>query len=209
MRRTHVPKTEETRDMTKTIAMSPFARGRHIKASRFSYFAGSEAEIIRRTLESLGTDKDKQGYKPGVREVSVLPAGFFSGTVLLKGGEKLVGAYKPRREGEAPRKQVGVVGGEKAPAKAVTIILYSHETLAENDEHSCDADFEIVSINATSVEGDEPMTVGTLLANHFHVEGSNDGGTSTGMTDSELVAALQVSFEYWKDKANVAEEPEC
>lgn len=184
-----------------TIAFSDFVR-RQTKDSPFSYTELDDATVISRTLANLGAAKP--GYKDGVLLVSVEARGFFSATCVLKEGDKLAGSYCARRPGEQPRKQVGVVGGQKAPAKAVQIVLYSHAVLAEDQDAHTDADWEIVSINATVVPGDEPMTVGTLLANHFHVEGSNDGGTSTGMTDSELVEALRVSYFYGRDKANVA-----
>ena len=54
-----------------------------------------------------------------------------------------------------------------------------------------------MSINARTCEDEEPITVGTLMANHFHI----DGGTATGMTPEEFVAALRKSYLYWKDKA--------
>ena len=189
---------------TQTFAYSAFVR-RQTKYSRFSYFDGEEAEVLRRTREAFIAGNTTLGYRNGVLLVSVDPAGFYSSTVQLRPRDKLMGTYEPRRLGEAPRKQVGVVGGVKLPAKAVQIILYHHSVLAEDQDASTDADWEIVSVNATPTEAQEPMTVGTLLANHFHVDGSNDGGTTTHMTDSELVVALRVSYEYWRDKATVAE----
>jgi len=184
-----------------TFAFSNFVR-RQTKDSPFSYTVLPDEEVLRLLAESFA--KAKPGYRDGVCLVPVEPEGFFSGTVLLKEGDKLAGSYVARRPGETPRKQIGVVGGTKLPAKAVEIVLYSHAVLEEDKDANTGADWEIVSINATTCTGKEPMPVGTLLANHFHVHGSNDGGTNTGMTDAELVAALKVSFEYWRDKANVA-----
>jgi len=225
-----------------TIAFSDFVR-RQTKDSPYSYTELDDATVIARTLANFGAAEP--GYRDGVCLVSIEARGFFSATVTLKEGDLFVGSYKARRPGETPRRQVGVVGGQKMPAKAVQIVLYRADVLAEDGDQTpmptecpmcsgretvavigasfessgrnrcpeCNgkgtvsahfADWEIVSINATPTGESEPMTVGTLLANHFHVEGSNDGGTSTGMTDAELVAALRVSHEYWKDKAKVA-----
>lgn len=184
-----------------TIVLSPFARGRHQPRSRYSHFEFEEEELLRRVQQSFPYRVD--GYRDGVLEVPVDPSGFFSATVTLQEGDKLVGTYQPRQPGELPRKHVGVLGGTKTPARSVVIILYRHDVLAENNEHSCDAEWEIISINASATDEPEPMTVGTLLANHFHEEGSNDGGTSTHMTDAELVAALKKSFLFWRNKATI------
>lgn len=215
-----------------TVAISNFVR-RQTAKSRFSYFAGSDEDLVQRVQANFA--KAAQGYRAGVLLVPVEPEGFFSGTVRLQPGDKLAGTYEARQPGEQPRKAVGVVGGEKLPAKQVKIVLYSRETLAEGNENtpgSCPtcgnpdypdvsnyptryadctvcggsglADWEIISLNATSTDEDEPMPVGTLLHNHFHVAGSNDGGTSTGMSDADFIAALRRSFEYWRDKATVA-----
>ena len=215
------------------IALSDFVR-RQTAGSRFSHFAGTDAELLRRVEENFS--KAKPGYRDGVLLVPVDPDGFFTSTVLLREGDKFEGVYEPRQKGEAPRKHITVIGGKKAPAIRVEIVLYRKDVLAEGKENtmvcpncegagvldtpgteyifghpvSCNcsafekvpiAEWEIISNNAPPTEEPEPMSVGTLLANHFHVEGSNDGGTSTGMSDAELVAALRKSFTYWRDKA--------
>jgi len=36
----------------------------------------------------------------------------------------------------------------------------------------------------------------TLMHNHF----GSDGGTDTKMSDSDFAAAMEVSFNYWKNK---------
>lgn len=187
------------------VALSAFARTRHRPDQPFSHFAISEEELLARVGARLS--QAKPGYREGVVLVPVDPAGFYTSTVALKEGDVLRGSYKPRRAGEAPRKQVGVVGGQKMPAAAVDVVLYRRDVLLEDEDANSltGADWEIVSINARPTLEEEPMTVGTLLANHFHVQGSDDGGTSTGMTADELVEALRVSYAYWRDKARVAE----
>jgi hypothetical protein len=132
--------------------------------------------------------------------VPIPPSDFFSSTVLLKDGDKLVGEYKARKAGEEPRKSTFVVGGQKMPAKRVDVVLYAHHVLAENKENDTDADFEIVSINASPDEIEQPIPTGALIANHFGLS----GGTSTQMTDGEFVALLRKSVLYWKDKAQAA-----
>ncbi len=190
------------------IILSDFAR-RQTPESRFSHYTCSESDLVARV--EAGFSQAAQGYRDGVLVVPLTDvSGFYSSTVSLKGGERFTGVYAPRKPGEPPRKQIGVVGGQKIPAARVDVILYASWVLAENNENTpvpsgVRVDYEIVSINAAPTLEPEPMTVGTLLANHFHVDGSNDGGTSTGMTDSQLVEALRVSYNYWKDRAMVAD----
>jgi hypothetical protein len=149
----------------------------------------------------------KPGYRNGVVLVPVpttykeQPA-FYSNIVQLKEGDVLAGEFKPRHPGEKPRKSTYVVGGQKMPAKSVEIVLYHKDVLAEGNERSSDADWEIISINASPFEeGMEiPMSPGTLMSNHFQLS----GGTATHMTDSDFVNALRKSVLFWKDKANAA-----
>lgn len=180
-----------------SFAISNFVR-RQTKESEFSYFEGSDDELLDRVTEAYGNHKE--GYRDGVILVSVNPAGFYSGVVQLREGDKLVGEYKARREGELAAKTVHVEGGEKMPAMTVDVVLYRHDVLAENNEHSCEADWEIISINASATEGEVPLTVGALCRNFF----CEAGGTDTQMTAEEFVRALKVSREYWRDKALIA-----
>lgn len=180
-----------------SFVISDFVR-RQTKDSEFSYFDGSDDELLDLVTEAYGNYKE--GYRDGIVLVPVDPANFYSAVVALKPGDKLVGEYKARREGEKCTKTVHVVGGEKMPAKAVDIILYRHDVLAENNEHSSNADWEIISINASATEGEVPLTVGALTRNFF----CEPGGTDTKMTAEEFVEALKVSREYWRDKAMIA-----
>jgi hypothetical protein len=88
------------------------------------------------------------------------------------------------------------------PAVRVDIVLYRHDVLAENKENETDAEWEIVSVNASPTLEETPISTGTLIANHLQLS----GGTSTNMTDSEFVTLLRKSVEFWGDKANVAPE---
>lgn len=184
-----------------SIVMSKFAKGRHTPEQPFSHFNGTDEQIVQLVRDNIPYSRD--GYREGVMIVPVSPEGFFTSTVKLEEGARLIGEFKPRRQGEAPRKSIGVMGGKKLPAEAVDIILYSKEVLVEDGESS-GADWEIVSINAKPAIEEEPMHPSTLMANHFHVNGSNDGGTSTNMSPAEFEAALKTSYEYWKDKAMMA-----
>ena len=168
--------------------------------SEFSHFDGYWGDLEAMVL--FHWDQRKPGYREGVVLVPVPADHFFTSIVQLKAGDKLVGEYEARQEGEEPRKSMGVVGGKKMPAKSVEIVCYAAHVLDEDNERSTDADWEIISVNASPFEAgvEVPMPVGTLLANHFHLS----GGTKTNMTPEQLVDALRKSLLFWKDKARVA-----
>ena len=96
--------------MPPLVKCSEFVK-RQTADSEFSHFDGSWEE-----LEQLVKDwwlSNKSGYRDDVLLVSVPPEGFHTNIVQLKPGDKLAGEYKSRREGEEPRKGLGVVGGKK------------------------------------------------------------------------------------------------
>jgi hypothetical protein len=190
----------EAKIMNETVGFNSFVR-RQTKWSSFSHWEVTDEEVLARIQSNW--ERRKPGYREGVVLVPVDPEGFFSSIVILKDGDKLAGVYEPRVPGEKPRKRTFVPGGQKTPAQSVDIVLYSKAALAE-DGDAPEFDWNIISVNAgITQDGNMPMTAGTLMANHFHQKGSNDGGTSTGMTNDEFVEALRLSFEFWGDKANV------
>ena len=176
------------------IHINKFVR-RQTAASAFSHWTISDDELLARI--HAGMPSAKPGYRDGVILVPVDPNGFFSGLVRLKEGDKLIGEFKARRPGEEPRKQTYAMNAEKIPAKSVYIVLYNHAVLAEGKENETDADYEIVSVNASPEVEETPITSSTLIANHYNLS----GGTSTKMSDAEFVVALGKSIEFWKDKA--------
>lgn len=185
--------------MSKTITQIPavefnaFVR-RQTADSPFSHWTISDAELIQRVNDALQEGQQKPGYRDGVILVPINSDGFFSSVITLQNGDKLHGEYKSRREGEMPRLSIYATGN-KMPAKSVDVVLYTHEVLGA--DASTEATWEIVSVNASPEEGEAPIQPNTLMHNHF----GSDGGTATNMTNDEFVAALKVSFEYWKDKA--------
>ncbi len=183
----------------KLIAVSNFVK-RQTPNSEFSYFDGGWVELEQLVTEAFKAGKVKRGYREGVVLVEVEPERFYTSVVELKEGDKFRGEYKPRQAGEEPRKSVYVVKSQgKQPAKVVDVVLYRQDVLAENNENSCDAEWEIISINARPTTEEMPMSVDTLLANHFGAS----GGTATKMTNDEFVAALKRSWKYWKNKAQM------
>jgi len=169
---------------------------RHTPESRFTHWTLTEAEVLDRVQKNWNARRPS--YRDGVLEVPVEPEGFFSPVVFLQPGDRLKGVYESRKEGEEPRMVTVLDRGtrEKTPAVGVNVILYHKNVLAEDGE-TFDHDWAIISINARITEEPEPMTVGTLMANHFHI----DGGTATGWSPEKFEEELRKSFLYWRNKA--------
>lgn len=188
-----------------TIHISNFVR-RQTAQSGFSHWTISDEELLARIQANF--HKAKPGYRPDVLLVPIEPDGFFSSTVLLREGDRFVGEYVARKAGEEPRKSTYVVSnslGEpvsKIEAVRVDIVLYSHAALAENNENDTDADYEVISVNASSTDEEAPIPTGALIANHLQLS----GGTATNMTDTEFVDLLRKSVLYWKDKSSACPE---
>ena len=183
---------------TPTIAISKFLRGRMDAKMPYSHFEGSEEELLELVRRNFFEGKD--GYRDGVILVPVPPGGFFSPVCVLFPGQKLVGEFKARREGEAPRKSIGVENGFKTKAVACSIVLYSRALLEADGEEMTGADYECVMIQARTREEEEPMDPETLMHNHF----GSDGGTDTEMSAEEFEKALRKSFLYWREHALLA-----
>jgi hypothetical protein len=75
---------------------------------------------------------------------------------------------------------------KKAPAAVVDVYLYSWQALAENDERSTTAEWEIVGMGARPEEGDEPPHPVTMARNILGLP----GGTGTEYTPEEIAHAI-------------------
>lgn len=169
---------------------------RQTEASRFSHTVLPEATVLQQLADFWHARK--KGYRDGVFLVPVPPDGYYTPVVKLHPGDELVGKFEGRVEGEAPRKWVAAKGKGKQPAKAVDIVVYHHDVLAENGQDCCGTAWEVISINAsTTTDTDAPMHPMTLMANHFGA----DGGSDTLMDPVQFTQALKISYEYWADKA--------
>jgi len=188
-----------------SIGISDFARKRHTAESPFTHFEIVMGWSILPDMVRKNWDKRRPGYRDGVVLVPVDPEGFFCGVVQLKEGDKFVGSFTSRDDGEEPRKSIYVCseGRTKSPCKCVDIVLYAREILEERDEPRTGADWDIITLLGNIVEGDMPMSPTTLIANHFQLS----GGTATKMSPEKFEAALRESVLYWKDKAMLAPSP--
>jgi hypothetical protein len=175
--------------MNQTIMCSEFVK-RQTKNSGFSHFeteAKDEWDMLARIVAACINmpQNIKAGYRDGVILVSVpasgfmyeIPFQFYSGTLKLNENNKLCAAYAARRIGEDPYIKVGV-RAKKQPAKFVEIVCYRADVLAENNERSVDADWEIICIKARVSDEDEPMDPVTMARNFLHMKGGTKGSFS-------------------------------
>jgi len=165
---------------------------RQTETSPYAHFTGTWEE-----LEALVTkhfDKAHQGYRPGVLLVPVPADGFFSTTIDVTPETRLEASFVARRPDEAPYVKV-VADGKKQAALYVDIVLYHKDVLAEGNEATTDADYEIVSINARVTEAPEPMHPLTMARNMLVLK----GGTAASYTAQEFAEAIV----YWSSRCMV------
>lgn len=171
------------------IQYNEFVR-RQTPESGFSHFEGTEQELLDLTLAHFG--EAKQGYKQGVLLVPVPADRFRTGVVLVSPETILTASFAPRREGEASFLSVQAAG-EKTQARHAHVILYSREVLAENNEGTADADWEVISINAWESDNIEPMDPMTMCRNFLELPGGPKGvWTAQDFAESIL---------YWSTRA--------
>jgi hypothetical protein len=171
----------------KTLAINDFVK-RQTKNSRFSYFDGTWDELLQ--LVKYNFDNQEQGYRDGVILIKVPSDRFYTSICKIDKDSILESKFEARREGEEPVKRTVIKNGTKTLAQYVKVVLYRHDVLLENNENSTNADWEIISINASIVEN-EPMHPMTMARNMLHKE----GGTKGEYTGQQFAEALW----FWKD----------
>jgi hypothetical protein len=170
-----------------SIAINEFVK-RQTKQSRFSYFDGTWEELLELVINNYSNKK--QGYRDGVNLVPVPCERFYTSICKIEKDSIFETKFESRRDGEEPIRRTIIKNGKKTPAKFVNIVLYRHDVLLENNENSTDADWEIISINASVVEN-EPMHPMTMARNMLNKE----GGTKAEYTGQQFAEALW----FWKD----------
>lgn len=134
------------------------------------------------------------GYREGVVLVPISVRNIKSSVVELTPETEIVTKFESRVPGETPRKRTVALVDELPSAGAVNVVLYRADVLAEDDDQTSYAEWEVVTVLASMGKEAEPMNPGTLMANHFKA----DGGTSTKMSPEQFEAALRESYNFWK-----------
>jgi len=177
-----------------SMAMSEFARGRHVVGGKHTWFSGSEEELLDLVREFW--DRRQPGAGRGdltqVVVVPVPPTGFTGTTIEVTETTELLAAFERRQDHEDPYIQVSAIGLVDAPRHA-SVVLYSAATLSENDgQRSSDADWEVVCLLAGPV-AEEPMDPLTMARNFLE----KPGGTFAPYTAHEFAESIY----YWSRRA--------
>jgi hypothetical protein len=182
------------------IGVSDFVK-RQTPASKYDHFAGDWDELVK-LVEDQWQHGQPSPHNRGVMLVPVPKAAchrFFSSVVPVTESTILKAHFAPRVPGEAGLIQVEAAGGEKMPARRAEVILYSHETLAQDGDAPAtrEADFYIISINAYTTEQAEPMSPMTMARNFLGLK----GGTrpETPYTAQEFAESIL----YWSQHARI------
>ena len=161
--------------------------------SEYSHYEGSWESLTE--LVEANCNNSTPGYKPGVVLVPVPAEGFYSGVTEITEDTNLSATFKARRKGEAPFINIRA-SGEKIPAVIVEVVLYSAGVLAENDESTTEAEWEVISINARVTVEEEPLSPMAMARNFLEFT----GGTKAEYTPQEFAESIL----YWSNKALVA-----
>lgn len=177
--------------MSKTqVAVSPFVR-RQVKNSGKTYSPSLTFEEIASHAETrLIEGYFTQGYRDGVVLVSVhesLTDRFVCPFVKIDENTPLKAEVVKRRDDEEPYIRIRALSGDPLPAGKVELILYRHDVLKETNEHSCDAEWELISIHAVPVGVDKfPMGYVTMMRNQLE----RPGGTKAKYTSEEWAESV-------------------
>lgn len=184
---------------TPSIGWSKFARHRHQEGMGFSYFTGSDEELLDLIRENWDKRTKGNGSRPidNVCLVPVDPSKFITSNVAVDDVQELSARLTRRQPHEHQFAKVEAVG-PTVECKFAKIVLYAaHELLKNGGERSTDADWEIVCIIATDVEN-EPMNPLAMARNQLN----KPGGSPCKYSSEEWAKAVW----YWSQYVSVKGE---
>ena len=127
------------------VAVNNFVR-RQNKNSGKTYSDELSFEFFaKHAEEKLKKNEFENGYRDGVIIVRLddhYVDKVFCPYVKINKDSKLIAKYVKRRLDEEPYIQIRSLNGEPLQAGVVNLILYRHDILVENNEHTTNADWE-------------------------------------------------------------------
>lgn len=192
-----------------TIAVNPFARGRHVRGTGFSFLDHPdwERELIARIRDGIANEDVKEGFMPGVKLVNVSTANeagvidVMTGLIRLDDGDKLEAMFQARQDGEDRFIDVRAIG---APKKAawLDVVLYHSSTLAVDGDNSIEDGWEVISLNALPDDEECPQNPVSMARNLLNLEGGS-GGAKVEYTAEDFAKAVW----YWSTHAMCGSTP--
>ncbi|MBC8346538.1 MAG: DUF3228 family protein [Candidatus Marinimicrobia bacterium] len=182
--------------MMEKVAVTTFVK-RQIKGSGKTYSESLSFDDIAEDAEvQMNRGKFEEGYRDGVRIVTgslSFTSQFTCPFVKIDENTELISSVMQRQEGEDPYIQTRAKNGTLLKAGRVEYILYRHDVLAENDEQSTEAEWELISIHAIP-EGIDKLPMGpvTMMRNQLELK----GGTKAHYTSEEWAEAVRFWQKY-------------
>ena len=182
--------------MTKQVEVNDFVK-RQIKGSGKTYSPFlSFDEIAKHAEERMSEGFFQNGYRDGVRIVVAdekMTDLFVCPFVKIDENTQLKAERIFRQAGEEPYIQIRALNGTPFRAGKVEFILYRHDVLAENNEQTTNADWELISIHAVP-KGIEKLPMGpvTMMRNQLELK----GGTKALYSPQEWAEATKFWQEY-------------
>jgi hypothetical protein len=181
-------------DPAPSLAWSQFARERHVRGGRHTWFEGREEELLDLVRQHWSERRPGAGRDDldAVVVVPVPPDRFHGTTVEVTEETPLHARLDRRQPHEDPFIRV-TAEGEPAPPRHAGVVLYSAATLEQNDGvRSSDAAWEVVCLLAGPVS-EEPMDPLTMARNYLE----KPGGTYAPYTARQFAEAVW----YWARRA--------
>lgn len=178
------------------VTVNNFVR-RQVRGSGKTYSESLSFKDIAQDAETqMGNGNYKEGYRDGVRIVTgshSLTDQFICPFVKINEKTKLISSVVKRQIGEEAYIQTRAKTGTPLQTGRVEYILYRHNVLAENDEQSTDAEWELISIHAIP-EGVDKMPMGavTMMRNQLELA----GGTKAHYSSVEWAEAVRFWQQY-------------
>jgi len=181
------------------VTVNEFVR-RQVKGSGKTYSKTMRFEAIAEHAQSqMENGHFSEGYREGVRIVhcdSSIIGEFFCPFVKLDENTELVSKLVRRRPEEDLYIQTRAKNGTPLKARAVDLILYRHDVLAENDEQTTAAEWELISINAIPAGVENlPMGPVTMMRNQLELP----GGTQTYYSSDTWAESVR----FWQEFAGL------
>ena len=178
------------------VSINEFVR-RQIKGSGKTYADGLSFEKISQHAQNqLSSGNYMPGYRDGVVLVQTdhnLLHHFICPFVRITEETKLKATVARRRPEEETYIQIRALNGIPLKTNSVDLILYHHDVLAETNEQTSNADWELISFHAIPESiPDMPMGPVTMMRNQLQLK----GGTKAYYQSEKWAQSIKFWQEY-------------
>ena len=183
----------------KKVAVNDFVRRQVIGTGKTYSSNLTFAEIADHAEAQMASGNYKDGYRDGIRIVSgsaEIAKHFICPFTKIDNKTELKAEVVKRKPDEGSYIQIRAINADPLPTGKVEFILYSHDVLAENNEQTTDAEWELISIHAFPEGVDHlPMGPVTMMRNQLE----QPGGTKAHYASAEWAESVR----FWQQYAAV------